>query len=286
MHVVVLGGTGYVGQGLLPSLLHEGHRVRVIARRPLGLLGTSVIRADARTVDWQEVLVDTDAVINLIGIIREHRETGATFSGIHVDLLERLLGAMGTCGVHRLIHLSALGSRPGAVSIYHQTKWAAEQLIHQAPGLSFTILRPSLLFGGGSPFFETLAKIAGTPLGALIPGRGESLFDPVFRGDVARMVVAALADPDGTRGQTFEIGGPQRLSLNALIDHVADVKGLGPVAKRHLPLPWLVRLARLGQDFGRFPVTVDQLVMLGENNVTDDDRWHHWVSPSPLGTDL
>ncbi len=281
MRVLVIGGTGYVGRAVVPALVAAGYEVSTIARQNQEMPGVAMIAADATSIDWSRALVRMDAVVNLVGIIREHRSAGVTFETMHVALVERLLAGMTRAGVSRLVQMSALGSRPGSASGYHQTKWMAEERVRRSESVAWTIVRPSLVFGGGSPFFKTLGQIAGTPLGAMIPGQGQSEFDPVFRGDLAKMMVAILEDEPGTAGQTFEVGGPGRFSLNRLIRHVAQVKGLGPVAEHHLPIGWLMRLARLGEGFSSFPVTVDQLQMLSENNTTDDHRWHRYVSPSP-----
>ncbi len=286
MRVLVVGGTGYVGQGVVPVLRDAGHEVSIMARHKETISGVEVIGGDGRFVDWRAPLKGTQAVVNLVGIIRENRSTESTFQSVHVDLVKRLLAAMQGEGVSRLIQMSALGSRSDAVARYHQTKWMAEEEIRRTGGLSFTILRPSLVFGSGSPFFKTLGQLAGTPLGAMIPGSGDSRFDPVFRGDLAHMVLSVLEDPKGTASETFELGGPERWTLNGLVAHVAQVKKLGPVAQHHLPLAWLNRLARIGEGFSRFPVTVDQLTMLAEDNITEDHRWHQYVEPTKLGTDL
>jgi NADH dehydrogenase len=286
VRVLVVGGTGYVGQGVVPVLRDAGHEVSILARHKETISGVEVIRGDGRVLDWRVPLKGTQAVVNLVGIIREHRSTESTFQSVHVDLVKRLLAAMQSEGVSRLIQMSALGSRRDAVARYHQTKWMAEEEIHRTEGLSFTILRPSLVFGSGSPFFKTLGQLAGTPLGAMIPGSGDSRFDPVFRGDLAHMVLSVLEDPQGTAGETFELGGPERWTLNGLVAHVAQVKKLGPVAQHHLPLAWLNRMARIGEGFSRFPVTVDQLTMLAEDNITEDRRWHQYVEPTKLGIDL
>ena len=284
MRVLVIGGTGYLGQALVQSLVASGHQVSVVARSKASISGARLFSGDAIRMDWSEPLDDVQAVVNVLGIIRQ--TPSATFEAVHVEVVARLVAAMQLKGVSRLIHISALGTRANARAQYHQSKWRGEQRIADTEGLSYTILRPSLVFGGGSPFFRTLGQIASTPLGAMIPGNGQGLFEPVYRGDVVAMVSAALADEARTRGETFELGGPERFSLNDLVQHVVEVRQLGPVAFHHLPLPWLSRVARWAQGFSAFPVTPDQLLMLTEDNVTEDTRWHEWVKPTHLAKDL
>lgn len=285
MRVVVVGGTGYVGTALADELSRHGHQPVLVARHtPRGPY--EFHDGDVLTMPLEGVLAGADAVVNLVGIIRERPIHGVTFEAMHVDWVHRLLENMRTAGVDRLVHLSALGTGKSARSRYHQTKWRAEERIRSERAVTATVLRPSLIFGGGAPFFAMLAQIAGTPFGALIPGDGQARFDPVYRGDVARMIQAALTDREGTANQLFELGGPDRFTLEQLVSHVAKAKGLGPVAHRHLPIGLLQALAHYGERVPAFPVTVDQLTMLAESNITDDTRWHRWVTPTPIGTDL
>lgn len=285
MRIVVVGATGYVGSAVVEEISRHGHRPVLVARHtphsPFEAYGGDVL-----TMPLEGPLAGADAVVNLIGIIRERPAHGMTFEALHVEWVERLLANMRSAGVDRLVHVSALGTRQNARSRYHQTKWQAEERIRRDDGVAATILRPSLIFGGGAPFFAMLAQIAGTPFGALIPGDGGARFDPVYRGDVARMIYAALTDPEQTAGELFEMGGPERFTLDQLVSYVARVRGLGPVAHRHLPVGLLSSLARLGERLPAFPVTVDQLMMLDESNITDDTRWHQWVVPTPIGSDL
>src|ERR1700722_10557962 len=86
------------------------------------------------------------AVIHLVGIIRENPRQGITFARMHVSATRALVTAAKRAGIKRFLHMSALGTRAGAPSTYHQTKWEAEQIVRSS-GLDWTIFRPSLIHG-------------------------------------------------------------------------------------------------------------------------------------------
>jgi uncharacterized protein YbjT (DUF2867 family) len=276
MRVLILGGTGYVGAAIRAAFAQKGHQVTVVARHPArDITGVTSVPMDVLTGDLTALLSGIDVVVNAIGIIREQPQDGITFEAMHVTLVERLLAALAAAGVSRLLHLSALGTRPGAASRYHQTKWRAEDRIRQA-NCRWTIFRPSLVFGGHAPFFELLARLTRLPV-APLPGSGQTLFQPVYRQDIARFLVSVTED-DTTVGQTYELGGPKRYTLTELYDAVARKAGRQPSAKLPIPLSVMGVAAALSRWLP-VPITPDQLTMLMEPNITEDRRWEKWIGP-------
>lgn len=278
VRVVVAGASGYIGTAVQVALMAAGHDVVAVSRRGAAIAGAVGVARDLGADAVTSLMEGSDAVINLVGIIRELPQRQVTFHRVHVELTRNVLRAAEQAGVPRYVQMSALGVGPRAQSRYFQSKWEAEQWVRDhAPDA--TVVRPSLVFGGGADFFATLKQLAVNPI-VPVPGRGTALFDPVFRGDLAQAIVGMIED-EASKRQIYEIGGPKRFSLDALVDLAAQSAGRRtPVPKMHLSVNLLRPLVGVGERWQRFPLTLDQLAMLNQPNITDDHRWRRWV-PNP-----
>jgi uncharacterized protein YbjT (DUF2867 family) len=277
MKILLTGGTGFVGGEVLRQLRTAGYDVCLLARQPSSRrtkecaeAHQAEIRPGDVTQAWTltPAMAGTDAVIHLVGVISE---IGAnTFENVHVQGTRNLLAAAREAGLRRLVHMSALGTRPDAPSRYHQSKWSAETLVRQS-GLPFTIFRPSIIYGPHDQFVNTFARISRfSPVFPLI-GSGQTKFQPVAVEDVAACFVKALIQPEATN-QTFDLVGNETLSLAQMADAIGEITG-----RRRPKLPVSPSLARLAARIFEvvFPVFLrrpaplnrDQLLMLREDNV-------------------
>ncbi len=279
MQVLVTGGTGFVGRAVLAALAETPHRARILVRHPdspraRDLAGRWRVEIAAGDVldpaSLRAAMSGCEAVIHLVGIISEVGRN--TFENAHTRATQNVVEAARTTGVTRLVHMSALGTRPGAVSRYHQTKWAAEEAV-RASGLAWTIFRPSLIYGPGDQFTTLFARLARWSPVLPVMGPGRARLQPVAVEAVARAFVRALTEPAAV-GRTFDLCGPERLTFNEVLDTILAVTGRRRV-KLHLPLP-LARLVARGLELifprllGRAaPFNRDQLLMLQEDNVGD-----------------
>jgi uncharacterized protein YbjT (DUF2867 family) len=290
--VFVTGGTGFVGRAVIQRLRSAGHAVRCLVRRGSernlhGLEAIERVEGDVlvrRGLD--EDMAGCDTVIHLVGIIREHGALGQSFEGVHVRGTRNLLDAAGAAGVRRFLHMSALGTRPEARSRYHQTKWAAEEAV-RASALAWTIFRPSVIYGRGDEFVSMLAKMAGRLPVVPVVGDGGQLLQPVALEHVAEGFVRALALP-ATVKQTFEVAGPDAVTMLTLLDLIARILDKRPPFKLHIPIGLMMPLARVLHRLPSFPVTPDQLLMLQENNTCDSTPFFSTfgLDPIPLESGL
>jgi uncharacterized protein YbjT (DUF2867 family) len=270
MKVLLTGGTGYVGRALRRELAERGHEVRLLVRggggRDRGPGSFEVVYGDVLDPNaCLRACEGCDAVVHLVGIIREFPRSGITFEEMHTTATRTIVRSAERKGVARFIHMSALGSHENAASAYHQTKYSAEQVVCGS-SLAWTIFRPSVIFDRGDEFTGMLVEMVRRGVVPLIGG-GMSKLQPVSRADVVRCMAASLTMPE-TRGRIFELGGADQLAFKEIQTMIAAHLGLKP---RMMPVPAALMkpVVRLMERFPRFPLTSDQLTMLLEDNVCD-----------------
>jgi uncharacterized protein YbjT (DUF2867 family) len=277
MRVFIAGGTGFVGQELIRQLIAAQHQVVALVRPGSETKLSQVERVtihpgDATQPDsLQDCLHECDAAINLIGIIRELPRRGITFEQLHHQATVNLVKAAKTQGVRQFLQMSANGTRPNAVTKYHQTKWAGEEAVRKS-GLDWTIFRPSLIFGRHDQFVNMLAGlIKKLPLVPVL-GDGRYKMTPVAVENVASGFVRALGQP-AQAGQLYHCGGPQDLSYNEILDLIGRALGKQQIAKLHHPIFLMKPVIAFMESIPQFPITRDQLTMLLEGNSCDPTPW-------------
>jgi len=264
--VTLIGGGGFLGRYVAQELLAAGARVRIAQRdprealflKPLGGLGqTQFVAVDVRKPETvARAVAGADAVVNLVGTL------SGDFHGLQTVGARTVAQAAAAAGVGSLVHISAIGADPESPSAYARSKGEGEAAVRAAfPGA--TILRPSIVFGREDQFVNRFAgMIASMPVVPVL--RASTKFQPVYVVDVAQAVVAALGG-DSARGKTLELGGPDILSMGALIRWIAGAIGRDPVI---VELPDMIGgLIALGGFLPGAPITRDQWRMLQRDNV-------------------
>jgi NADH dehydrogenase len=278
--VFVTGGSGFVGSAVVDELVGRGHAVRALVRdRPIPDRGGKVAPVKGELTDPAALdrgVAGCDAVVHLVGIIAENRGKGVTFDRVHFEGTKAVVDAAKRNGVKRHVQMSAMGTRPDAVSEYHRTKWKAEEHV-RASGLYWTILRPSMIHGPRGEFMQMEAAWARKQklpylfmpyfgLGATGFG-GSGKLQPVYVGDVARAFADALEKP-GSIGQTYDIGGADVMDWPTMHKTVAQILTGKP--RLALPIPaWYAGLLTHVVPASLLPFNRAQVQMAREDNVGD-----------------
>lgn len=266
--VTVFGGGGFLGRYTAQALLRTGARLRIAQRdprrafflKPLAAVGqVQFVAVDIRNpAAVAEAVKASDCVINMVGVLK------GDFDGIHVAGARNVAEAAASAGAASLVQVSAIGADPESESAYGRSKGEGESAVRAAfPGA--TILRPSILFGREDNFvnrFAAMARLA--PALPVVSGR--TRFQPVYAADVGRAVTAAALDPRRHGGKTYELGGPQILSMRELMQWVCETTGRGrPLID--IPDPVGRLIARTTGWMPGAPITWDQWLMLRRDNV-------------------
>jgi NADH dehydrogenase len=286
--VTVFGGSGFLGRSVVRALCKRDYRIRVAVRRPelagflqpLGRVGqVHAVQANLRyPASIEAAMRDSHAAINLVGILAESGpQSFETVQALGAGAVARAAAAVGAS----MVHVSAIGADENSLSRYGRSKAAGEKAVLSAVP-SATILRPSVVFGPEDQFtnrFAALAQIS--PMLPLIGG-GVTKLQPVYVGDVATAVANAV-DGKTKQGATYELGGPEVLTMREIIELI-----LATIERRRMlvSLPFgLAKLQALLLQFapGPLKLTPDQVVLLRSDNVVSGSAKHADLTLEGLG---
>lgn len=270
--VTVFGGSGFLGRHTVRALARAGFRIKVATRhplkgfflRPLGTVGQiDFVKCDVS--DPQSVsqaLMGSQYAVNLCGILYESGHQ--SFDAIQAQGAGNIAQAAAQSGVGTLVHISAIGADPQSDSGYARTKAEGEAAVRDAfPDA--VILRPSVVFGPEDGFFNKFAAMARLSPALPLIGGGHTRFQPVFVGDAAQAVVAALTNPSA-RGRTYELGGPGVYSFKELLKLILRETGRSRLL---VPVPFTLAAIKAAflQILPKPLLTVDQVRLLKKDNL-------------------
>jgi uncharacterized protein YbjT (DUF2867 family) len=273
--VTVFGGSGFLGRHVVRVLANRGYRVRVAVRRPdlcgylrpMGKVGQiHAVQANLRfPQSITAALRDAEAAVNLVGILFER---GAQrFDPIHVAGAEAVAAAAQAAGAS-LVHVSAIGADADSPSRYARSKAEGERRV-QAAAPTATIMRPSIVFGPEDSFFNRFAALARVAPALPLVGGGQTRFQPVFAGDVAKAIALAV---DGVvkPATIYELGGPDVRTFRELMQFI-----LATIERRRLlvsvPFALMKAQALFAQFMPKPPITPDQVELLKRDNVVAEE---------------
>jgi uncharacterized protein YbjT (DUF2867 family) len=248
MKMAITGGTGFVGRNIARLLAAARHEVVLIAR---GVDTTDPsIRRVAKfapldldsTTELAKVITGCEAVVHCAGINREHGDQ--TFRKVHIEGTRRVVEAAQKVGVRKIVLISFLRARPNCGSPYHESKWAAEEIVRHS-GLDYTVLKCGVIYGEGDHMLNHLSHAFYTfPVFAFVGFRDKPI-RPNAVEDVARIVKACVVDGALSR-KTVAVLGPDELTLRQAVRRVASVVGRRPLM---FPMPvWFHRVLGWGLE--------------------------------------
>ncbi len=277
--VTILGGTGFVGTQLVTQMADVARQVTVLTRRSQRFINlkvldnVSVVEVDVHHEEsLTEALKGSDVVVNLVGILNQSDASGPwSFEGAHAELTRKVVTAAQVAGVPRYLHMSALGAdADNGSSEYLRTKGKGENYIRELAGdsLSWTLFRPSVIFGEHDAFFnrfrELLQVLPVFPLAC-----PDSKLSPVSVNDVCQAMVSAIND-SSTYGQAIHLCGPKVYTLREIVEMTRDAMG---VKRTIIGLPdFAARLqARVMEFVPGKPFSRDNYLSLQTDSVCPND---------------
>jgi NADH dehydrogenase len=289
LRLVILGGTGFVGRALLPQLRRDGHDVVLLSRNlsphfdrmlPPGVTLREIDVYDPDAL--RSAFADADVVINLVGILNEHGNSGRGFKRAHVDLTKLVIVACQLAGVSRLLQMSSLNAGRGD-SHYLKSRGDAEAAV-KSSGLQWTIFEPSVIFGVGDGLFARFARLL--RIAPVLPlARANAKLAPVYIGDVVEAIRRCVNDQKRA-GEVYELYGPEVFTLQQIVRMTAQQLGMHQWI---VPLPdFLGRLQALVCDFipGK-PFSSDNFRSLLVDSVGGIDGLHRLgIEPTPVSAIL
>lgn len=271
--ILLTGANGFIGSHILSELLTRNYKVIALLRDTnLELTyhhNLEIIYGDiTKRKTLPEKIDNLGIIINTVGIIRETKDN--KFYSVHVEGVKNLLDLGLKSNIKKIIHISALGTRPEAKSKYHQTKYLGEQEILKS-NLNYTIFRPSIVLGKKCEFLKTVNELINFPLFVPLINGGKNMVQPINVRDLVFCIVNSIENKN-TDYEIIEIGGSKNYSFKEMIELFLRKK---KIKKHFLSLPNFIiyPIAWLMEKSMKQPkITIDQLIMLNENNICDNQK--------------
>ena len=237
MKIAITGGTGFVGRYFARKLIEDGHAVVLISRgidqrdpetRHLKGITFAPIGVDSEE-KLSQAFIGCDGIAHCAGINREIGKQ--TYQRVHVNGTRNVVSAAKKAGVKKILFLSFLRARPNCGSTYHESKWAAEEIV-RASGLDYTVIKAGVIYGKGDHMLDHLSHALYTfPIFAFV-GLKDQWMRPTAVEDMTLVLEASLVNGRLSR-QTVAVTGPEEMTLRAAVNKVANV-----VQKQ----PWMFRM--------------------------------------------
>jgi len=293
--ILVTGGTGFVGSGVVRELAQRGNPVGALGRdrakvaRRFTNLQVTARAGDVRNVEsLREAFKGIDVVINAVQFPNspiENKRKGYTFEKIDYEGTLNQIAAAKDAGVQRFIYVSGVGASAGADKHWFVYKWRAEEAL-RASGITHVIIRPTWVYGPDDVALNRFLGFANMLPFVPTFGDGKQLMQPVFIDDLSR-VIADAATKTEADNQTFDIGGPERISMDDVVKTALEVAGKKkPIL--HQPIAVGKLIGSVLQLLPSPPLTADSIDFITHDAVADNSAVERVFAPklTPLRVGL
>lgn len=276
--ILVSGGTGFVGSAIVRELLRRSEQVAVLGRDAAKVRSRVGEEIDARGGDVRELMslpalfAGVDVVINAVQFPNspiENQRKGWTFEDVDLKGTRNQVDAAKECGERRFVYISGAGAAPDAEKHWYRYKWEAEKYL-QDSGLEWVIIRPTWIYGPDDVSLNRILGVAKRLPFVPMFGSGEQDMQPVFIDDVARVAADAALLPEAAN-KLFELGGPDRMTMNDVVKTALDVMG----KKRrlfHQPAAAGKAIGALASLLPSPPLTADAIDFITSPAVADNSE--------------
>ncbi len=284
--ILVTGGTGFVGAGVVRELAQRGNPVAALGRdrdkvaRRFARMPVTARAGDVRNADsLREAFTGIDVVINAVQFPNspiENKRKGYTFEQIDYQGTLNQIAAAKDAGVQRFVYVSGVGAAPDAEKHWFVYKWRAEEALRSS-GITHVIIRPTWVYG---PDDVALNRFLGfAKMLPFVPtfGNGKQLMQPIFIDDLSRVLADAAEKPEAAN-QTFDIGGPERMSMDDVVKTALEIAGKKrPIL--HQPIALGKLIGSVLQLLPNPPLTADSIDFITHDAVADNSAVERVFAP-------
>lgn len=283
--ILVTGGNGYVASYTIEQLKKSSNEaIRVLVRKAahsekLRQRGVEVVVGDVTDLaSLKRACAGVDKIIHLAAVNRD--KGNVTMQRVNAEGTINVVEAAKAAGVKHIVNVVGLGADAERPYPLASTQGIGVDYIINS-GIPYTILEASVIFGAGDEFLNTLAGLARIPPVMVVPGDGQSRFQPIAAQDVASCAVKALSLPTALN-QRLQICGAEVLTLEQIIDAILAEMQLTRI-KIKMPVPLLkIAVGLMDKTLPRPPVTPSLLAQLGVDNVASDNSTERVFGVTPI----
>jgi uncharacterized protein YbjT (DUF2867 family) len=280
--ILVTGATGYIGSHLVKRLVAQGERPRCLvrnARKAAQVLPAENVELTLGSTTKPSSLAmatqGIDTIIHAAFLTADRKQShGQRYEETNVNGTANLIKAAREAGVKRIIEISGLGTKPDKPGSYMQGRYLAEKILMDSD-LTWTIIRPSVLFGQDAPFIKGLTDLIRTAPVLPLIGGGKIMFQPIYVEDVVTVIVKVLEAPERTAGKIYTIGGPEYYTFTQVLDELLRAMKTNR-AKVYAPTPLVgIGAAVMEAVLPKPPLTKAAMTLFSFDNITDLNSVEH-----------